>query len=40
MEQWLYLQPDGCTVVNQAVVRVAGLAVRRLSERIGRPGGC
>ena len=36
MEQWLYLQPDGCTVVNEGVVRVAGLAVRRLSERILR----
>lgn len=34
MEQWLYLQPDGVTVVNEAVVRVAGLAVRRVSERI------
>ena len=36
MEQWLYLQPDGCTVVNEGVVRVAGFAVRRLSERISR----
>lgn len=34
MEQWLYLQPDGRTVVNEAVVRVAGFVVRRLSERI------
>ncbi len=39
MEQWLYLQPDGCTVVNEAVVRVAGLTVRRLSERISRRDG-
>lgn len=38
MEQWLYLQPDGRTVLNEAVVRVAGLAVRRLSERISRDG--
>lgn len=34
MEQWLYLQPDGRTVVNEAVVSVAGVPVRRLSERI------
>ena len=34
MEQWLYLQPDGGTVVNEAVVRIAGVPVRRLSERI------
>jgi hypothetical protein len=39
VEQWLYLQPDGCTVMNEAVVRVAGLAVRRLSERISRVDG-
>jgi hypothetical protein len=42
MEQWLYLQPDGCTVVNEGVVRIAGLTVRRLSERISQapaPGG-
>ena len=34
MEQWLYLQPDGRTVVNEGVVRVAGVVVRRISERI------
>ncbi|MBE7218507.1 MAG: DUF3833 family protein [Caulobacteraceae bacterium] len=34
MEQWLYLQDDGRTLVNEAVVRVAGVPVRRLSERI------
>ncbi len=38
MEQWLYLQPDGRTVVNEAVVRVVGLPVRRLSERITNLG--
>lgn len=38
MEQWLYLQADGCTVVNEAVVRIAGFAVRRLSERISNTG--
>ena len=36
MEQWLYLQADGRTVVNEAVVKVAGVTVRRLSERISR----
>ncbi len=36
MEQWLYLQPDGRTVVNEATISVAGLVVARLSERIGR----
>jgi hypothetical protein len=34
MEQWLYLQPDGRTVVNEATVRVAGIVVAHLSERI------
>nr|MDQ2734782.1 DUF3833 family protein [Pseudomonadota bacterium] len=34
MEQWLYLQPDGRTVMNEATVRVLGLVVARLSERI------
>jgi hypothetical protein len=36
MEQWLYLQPDGRTVMNIAVASVAGVPVRRLSERISR----
>ena len=34
MEQWMYLQPDGHTVVNQATVRVFGIVVAHLSERI------
>lgn len=34
MEQWMYLQPDGHTVVNQATVRVFGVVVAHLSERI------
>ncbi len=34
MEQWLYLQPDGRTVVNEATIRVLGLVVAHLSERI------
>ena len=38
MEQWLYLQADGETVVNEAVVRIGGVTVRRLSERISRSG--
>jgi hypothetical protein len=38
MEQWLYLQPDGRTVVNEATVRVLGVVVARLSERITRDG--
>jgi hypothetical protein len=41
MEQWLYLQPGGCTVMNEGVVRVAGFAIRRISERISRvAAGC
>ena len=36
MEQWLYLQPDGRTVVNEATVRLLGLVVARISERITR----
>lgn len=34
MEQWMYLQPDGRTVMNVATVRVFGVVVARLSERI------
>ena len=34
MEQWMYLQPDGHTVMNQATVRVFGIVVAHLSERI------
>lgn len=34
MEQWMYLQPDGRTVMNQATVRVLGIVVAHLSERI------
>ena len=36
MEQWLYLQPDGRTVMNQATIRVFGPVVAHLSERISR----
>ena len=36
MEQWLYLQPDGRTVMNEATVRVLGVVAARLSERITR----
>lgn len=36
VEQWLYLQADGRTVVNELVARVAGVTVRRVSERISR----
>ena len=34
MEQWLYLQPDGHTVVNEATVSVFGIVAAHLSERI------
>ena len=34
MEQWMYLQPDGHTVVNEATIRVFGIVVAHLSERI------
>ena len=36
MEQFLYLQPDGRTVVNVGTVRVMGVTVRRLHEVIIR----
>lgn len=36
MEQWLYLQPDGRSVINFGTVTVAGIPVARLSERIMR----
>jgi hypothetical protein len=38
MEQWMYLQPDGRTVVNEATVRVFGIPVAHLSERLTRMG--
>ncbi|MHB1303706.1 MAG: DUF3833 family protein [Acidiphilium sp.] len=38
MEQWLYLQPDGHTVVNEATIRVFGVVVAHLSERITHEG--
>lgn len=34
MEQWLYLQDDGRTVMNVATARVLGVTVLRLTERI------
>ena len=36
MEQWLYLQPDGRTVLNEATIRVFGFVVAHVSERISR----
>ena len=36
MEQWLYLQPDGRSVMNEATVRVFWVVVAHLSERITR----
>ena len=38
MEQWLYLQPGGRTVVNEATIRLLGVVVARLSERITQEG--
>jgi hypothetical protein len=34
MEQWLYLQPDGHTLINEATVSLLGVVVAHLSERI------
>lgn len=34
MEQWMYLQDDGRTVLNVGTARVLGVTVVRLSERI------
>lgn len=34
IEQWLYLQPDGHTVLNFATVTAIGIPVARLSEEI------
>ena len=36
MEQWLYLQPDGHTVLNRATVSVLGVPWARLAETITR----
>ena len=38
MEQWLYLQPDGRSVLNLAQVTVLGIPYARLSETITRTG--
>ncbi len=38
MEQRLYLQPDGRTVLNESIVRAFGVTVLRLSELITRDG--
>lgn len=38
IEQWLYLQPDGRTVLNEDVVRAFGLVIFRLSEIITHDG--
>ncbi len=38
MEQWLYLQPDGRTVMNLATVTVFGIPWARLTEEITRTG--
>jgi hypothetical protein len=39
MEQWLYLQDDGRTVLNEATVRILGVTVARVSERISHGDG-
>ncbi len=39
MEQWLYLQPDGHTVLNEATVSLLGITAAHLSERITHPAG-
>jgi hypothetical protein len=36
MEQWLYLQPDGRSVINFATITVAGVPWARLAEQIVR----
>lgn len=36
MEQWLYLQPDGRTVLNEGTIRMPGRTIARLSEIITR----
>jgi hypothetical protein len=36
MEQWLYLQPDGKTVLNEGTISMPGRIIARLSEVIVR----
>ncbi|HEX8442876.1 MAG TPA: DUF3833 family protein [Allosphingosinicella sp.] len=36
MEQWLYLQPDGRTILNEGTVRAFGIVAARISEQIVR----
>jgi hypothetical protein len=38
MEQWLYLQKDGKTVLNEGTIRMPGRTIARLSEIIVRQG--
>ena len=39
MEQWMYLQSDGRTVVNEATVSLLGVVAARISERITHESG-
>ena len=39
VEQWLYLQPDGRTVLNEDVMSAFGIVLFRLSELITHEGG-
>jgi hypothetical protein len=36
MEQWLYLQPDGRTVLNEGRISLPGIGIARISEIITR----
>jgi Protein of unknown function (DUF3833) len=38
MEQWMWLQPDGRTVMNEGIIRMPGRLIARLSEVIVRAG--
>jgi hypothetical protein len=38
VEQWMYLQPDGKTVLNEDAITVLGVVIYRLSETIVHDG--
>lgn len=36
MSQWMYLQPDGHTMINHSTIRKAGIVVAQVSEQFSR----
>lgn len=39
MSQWMYLQPDGRTLINHSTIRKAGIVLAHVTEQFSRTGG-